>query len=46
MNVGNCDDSVHKRLTESQALAEAAGSESDRMHGTVGFAQLACRRHP
>jgi predicted ATPase/DNA-binding CsgD family transcriptional regulator len=41
---GIADDEVHGWLTESQALAEAAGSESDRIHATVGFAQLAWLR--
>jgi tetratricopeptide (TPR) repeat protein len=35
------DDEVHEWLTESQALAEDAGSEEDQVHATVGFAQLA-----
>jgi predicted ATPase/DNA-binding CsgD family transcriptional regulator len=38
---GIADDDVHEWLTQSQALAEAAGSEDDRAHATVGFAQLA-----
>jgi hypothetical protein len=41
---GIADDEVNEWLTESQALAEAAGSESDRIHATVGFAQLAWLR--
>ncbi len=35
---------MHAWLTESQALAEAAGSEEDQVHATVGFAQLAWQR--
>jgi predicted ATPase/DNA-binding CsgD family transcriptional regulator len=35
------DDEVYGWLAESQALAEAAGSEADTVHATVGFAQLA-----
>jgi len=38
------DDEVHGWLTESQALAEAAGSEVDTVHAFVGFAQLAWLR--
>jgi len=38
------DDEVQQWLTESQALAEAAGSEDDRTHATVGFALLAWLR--
>jgi hypothetical protein len=38
---GIADDEVHGWLTESQALAEEAGSEEDQMHATVGVAQLA-----
>jgi hypothetical protein len=38
------DDEVHGWLTESQALAETAGSDEDRAHATVGFAQLAWLR--
>jgi predicted ATPase/DNA-binding CsgD family transcriptional regulator len=41
---GVVDDEVHRWLAESQALAEAAGSEDDRMHAKVGFAQLAWLR--
>jgi predicted ATPase/DNA-binding CsgD family transcriptional regulator len=41
---GVADDEVHQWLTESQALAEEAGSEGDRLHATVGFAQLAWQR--
>src|SRR6266487_3705923 len=44
MQAGVADDEVHQWLTESQALAEAAGSEGDRIHATVGFAQLAWLR--
>lgn len=39
-----CDDQVHELLAESQALAEAAGSEDDQTHATVGFGQLAWLR--
>jgi predicted ATPase/DNA-binding CsgD family transcriptional regulator len=38
---GIADREVDEWLTESQALAEAAGSEEDQAHATVGFAQLA-----
>jgi hypothetical protein len=38
------DNDVHEWLTESQALAEAAGSEQDRAHAAVGFGQLAWLR--
>jgi hypothetical protein len=38
------DDEVHKWLTESQTLAEAAGSDQDQAHAKVGFAQLAWLR--
>jgi hypothetical protein len=41
---GIVDDEVHAWLTESRALAEATGSEEDRAHATVGFAQLAWAR--
>jgi predicted ATPase/DNA-binding CsgD family transcriptional regulator len=41
MYVGIADGEVEGWLTESRALAEAAGSEGDRLHATVGFAQLA-----
>ncbi|HET6214756.1 MAG TPA: hypothetical protein VFE14_17955, partial [Micromonosporaceae bacterium] len=44
MYAGIADDEVHQWLVESQALAEAAGSEDDRTHATVGFAQLAWYR--
>jgi hypothetical protein len=44
MYAGVADDEVDVWLTESQALAEAAGSEGDRMHAKVGFAQLAWLR--
>jgi hypothetical protein len=37
---GIADDEVLEWLTESSALAEAAGSEGDRLHATVGFGQL------
>jgi predicted ATPase/DNA-binding CsgD family transcriptional regulator len=42
---GVTDDEVYEWLTESQELAEAAGSEEDLAHATVGFAQLAWARH-
>jgi hypothetical protein len=38
------DDEVHEWLTESRALAVAAGSDEDQVHATVGFAQLAWQR--
>ena len=38
------DDEVHEWLAESQALAEASGSEEDQVHATVGFGQLAWLR--
>jgi ABC-type multidrug transport system fused ATPase/permease subunit len=38
---GITDDEAHQWLTESQALAETAGSDEDLAHATVGFAQLA-----
>jgi predicted ATPase/DNA-binding CsgD family transcriptional regulator len=38
------DDEVEEWLTESQALAEAAGSDQDAVHATVGFGQLAWLR--
>jgi predicted ATPase len=41
---GVADDEVHGWLTESQRLAEAAGSEVDTVHAFVGFAQLAWQR--
>src|SRR4249920_2296247 len=41
MYAGIADDEVHEWLTESQALAEAAGSEDDQAHAAVGFGQLA-----
>jgi predicted ATPase/DNA-binding CsgD family transcriptional regulator len=41
---GVADDEVHGWLTESRALAEAAGSEEDRVHATVGFGLLAWQR--
>jgi hypothetical protein len=41
---GVADDEVHQWLTQSQALAEAAGSDEDRAHATVGFAQLSWLR--
>jgi predicted ATPase/DNA-binding CsgD family transcriptional regulator len=44
MYAGIGDDEVHQWLTESQALAEAAGSEEDQVHAKVGFGQLAWLR--
>jgi predicted ATPase/DNA-binding CsgD family transcriptional regulator len=44
MYAGVADDEVHEWLTESQALAVAAGSEEDQVHATVAFAQLAWLR--
>lgn len=41
MYAGIADEEVHAWLTESQALAEAAGSEEDLVHASVGFGQLA-----
>jgi len=41
---GAADDEVHGWLTESRALAEAAGSDGDMLHATVGFSQLAWLR--
>jgi predicted ATPase/DNA-binding CsgD family transcriptional regulator len=41
---GVADDEVHAWLTESRALAEAAGSVADMLHATVGFGQLAWLR--
>jgi hypothetical protein len=41
---GIADDQVREWLAESQALAEAAGSEDDQAHATVGFGQLAWLR--
>jgi len=41
---GLADDEVHAWLTDSQALAEAAGSQEDLIHAQVGFAQLAWQR--
>jgi hypothetical protein len=40
MYAGIADDEVHGWLVESRALAEATGSEQDRVHATVGFGQL------
>ena len=40
MYAGVADDEVHGWLTESRALAEAAGSDGDMLHATVGFGQL------
>jgi len=44
MYAGIADDQVHQWLTESRALAEAAGSEDDQVHAMVGFGQLAWLR--
>jgi hypothetical protein len=44
MYAGIADDEVHQWLTESQALAETAGSEDDQVHAMVGFGQLAWLR--
>ena len=44
MYAGIGDDGVHEWLTESQALAEASGSEEDQVHAMVGFGQLAWLR--
>ncbi|MEV7808666.1 LuxR C-terminal-related transcriptional regulator [Microbispora sp. NPDC088329] len=44
ISAGIADDEVHGWLTESRALAEAAGSEADMAHATVGFGQLAWLR--
>jgi predicted ATPase/DNA-binding CsgD family transcriptional regulator len=44
IHAGVGDDTVHDWLTESQMLAEAAGSVADQTHATVGFAQLAWLR--
>jgi hypothetical protein len=44
MHAGIADDQVHQWLTESRALAEAAGSEDDQVHAMVGFGQLAWLR--
>jgi predicted ATPase/DNA-binding CsgD family transcriptional regulator len=44
IQAGVGDDEVHGWLTESQALAEAAGSEVDTAHAYVGLAQLAWLR--
>jgi hypothetical protein len=41
---GVADDEVYRWLIESQALAEAAGSEEDITHATVGLGQLAWLR--
>lgn len=40
MYAGVADDEVRGWLTESRALAEAAGSDGDMLHATVGFGQL------
>ena len=44
MYAGIADDEVHQWLTESRALAVAAGSEDDQVHAIVGFGQLAWLR--
>lgn len=44
MYFGVVDDEVLAWLTESRALADAAGSEDDLAHATVGFAHLAWLR--
>lgn len=44
MFAGIADDEVHAWLTESRALAEAAGSEANLAHATVGFGQWAWLR--
>ncbi|TCO48337.1 hypothetical protein EV646_104154 [Kribbella antiqua] len=44
MYAGIADDEVHEWLTESRALAEAAGSEEDQVHATLAFGQLAWLR--
>jgi predicted ATPase/DNA-binding CsgD family transcriptional regulator len=44
MYAGIAGDEVHGWLTESRALAEAAGSEDDQVHATVGFGLLAWLR--
>ncbi len=41
---GIADDEVYGWLAESRSLAEAAGSEGDMLHATVGFGQLAWER--
>jgi hypothetical protein len=41
---GAVDDDAREWLTQSRALAEAAGSEEDRAHASVGFGQLAWLR--
>ncbi len=44
IHAGIADDQVHEWLTESKTLAEATGSNSDQVHATVGFGQLAWLR--
>ena len=44
MYAGIGDDEVQEWLAESQALAEASGSEEDQVHAAVGFGQLAWLR--
>jgi hypothetical protein len=44
IHAGIGDDEVHGWLTESETLAELAGSDEDRAHISVGFAQLAWLR--
>ncbi len=41
---GLADDEVHAWLSESQTLADAAGSQEDLVHAQVGFAQLGWQR--
>jgi predicted ATPase/DNA-binding CsgD family transcriptional regulator len=44
MIAGRADDEVHGWLTESHALAVAAGSEGETLHALVGFSWLAWLR--
>jgi predicted ATPase/DNA-binding CsgD family transcriptional regulator len=44
MWAGNAGGEVHDWLTESRAMAEAAGSEADVVHADVGLAHLAWAR--
>ena len=44
MVAGRADDEVHGWLTESHALAVAAGSEGETLHPLVGFSWLAWLR--
>jgi hypothetical protein len=41
LSAGIADDEVYRWLTESQALAEAAGSDGETAHAAVGFATFA-----